>query len=541
MKQAHLKELQSLLLGSVTDNPDAIEHFSTDQSIFKATPTAIAYPQNTADVRKIVQFAAERTASGKPLPLIPRGKGSDHGGAAVGEGMQVVFPAHMNKLLRLDTATVTVQPGILFQTLQQTLFTHGRFVAQCPSGAHYSTVGGVVASGAGAEKSVKYGSIRAAVRGLKVVLSDGSLIETGRIGARELSRKKGLATLEGGIYRKFDSLLQDNADLIESRRITDVSNYAGYDLWDVRPAKGYFDLSQVIIGSQGTLGIITEITFATTPHNPRTSLLVGFFDSISRASEAIVRLQQLAPSTIELVDRHILQFHHEQRSSDFEGLIPEAIPKLAIFVEFDNYSQFAQKLRSTRAANIMRRHGGSVRLSTDPVEQVALWKIRRASVATWLSTGPKKALPFIDAAAVPVEKLAQLLEKTYKLIKKHDLEPGIWGNVGSGNIRMQPRIDLGKKKDIDLLFTLEREYAALVSSLGGTPSGGSGDSLLRAAGLKTLYGDEFFELLVATKRIFDPQNIFNPTHKTGATLNYAREHLREDFHIKHLHDYFIYT
>src|SRR5476651_2258814 len=102
MKHAYLKELQSRILGSVTDDPNALEHFSTDQSIFQATPSAIVYPQNTADVRKTVQFSAERAASGRPIPLVPRGRGSDQGGGSVGEGLQVVFPAHMGKLIRMD-------------------------------------------------------------------------------------------------------------------------------------------------------------------------------------------------------------------------------------------------------------------------------------------------------------------------------------------------------------------------------------------------------------------------------------------------------
>ena len=537
MKHAYLKELASHLLGSVTDSPDALKYFSTDQSIFQVVPTAIAYPQNTADVRKIVHFAAESAVAGKPLPIVPRGKGSDQGGAAIGEGLAVVFPAHMNKLLRMDNTTVSVQPGILFETLQQTLFTHGRFISQCPDGTHYSTVGGVVASGTGGEKSLKYGNIRQAVKSLKVVLADGTLIETSRLTARELNQKKGLPTLEGDIYRQFDSMLRENTDLIESRKIIDVDNLAGYNLWDVKGPKGSFDLSQVIIGSQGTLGIITEITLATAPHSPRTTLLTGFFDNISRAGEAIVRLTELFPSALEIVDRNVMKFHLEQRPSDFEGLLPANIPKLAVFVEFDNYSQFVQKLRCRKAASIMRRHGGSVRISADPVEQVALWKVRHASVATWLSESPKAAIPFIEDAAVPVKNLARLIDKTYKLLKKYDLEPGIWGHAGSGNISIHPRIDISKKNDIDLIFTLEIEYTALVTSLGGTPSSSSGDSLLRAAGLRQLYGDEFYELLVGTKRMFDAANILNPIQKTGSTAQYARSHLRTGSIIQHSYDH----
>lgn len=541
MKHAFLKELQSHLLGSVTDNADALEHFSTDQSIFQATPTAVVYPQNTADVRKIVQFSAGRAAAGHPLTLIPRGKGSGQGGAAVGEGLQVVFPAHMNKLLRFDGNTVTVQPGILFQTLQQTLYTHGRFVPQCPSGAHYVTVGGAVASDSGGEAAVKYGPIRRAVRKLKVVLSDGSLIETSRISLRELNRRKGFTTLEGELYRKFDNLLLENADLIKQRRISQVQNSAGYDLWSVRGPGDSFDLSQVFIGSEGTLGIITEITLATAQHNPRTTLLAGYFGSVSRAGEAIGRLQSLGPSAIELVDRSLLAFYREYRPSDLEGVVPADIPAIVVLVEFDNYSQFAQKLRSTRAARIMRRHAGSVRVSADPVEQVALWKIRRDSVAAWLAHGPKKALPFIEDAAVPVEKLPQLIEQTYKLLSQHNIDPAIWGHAGIGNIRLQPRLDLGKQKDVDKLFTLTAQYTDLVISLGGTTSATHNDSLLRAGQLGQLYGEEFFELLAATKHIFDPHDVFNASQKTGATEQYARAHLRTEFTAKHLHDYQVYT
>lgn len=541
MKHAYLKELQSRLLGSVTDDPDALEYFSTDQSIFRATPTAIVYPQNTADVRKTVLFAAERAANGKPLPLVPRGKGSDQGGGAIGEGLQVVFPAHMNKLLRLDRDSVTVQPGILFHTLQQTLYTHLKHIPQAPAGGEYSTVGGAVAIGSGGEKAVKYGSIRSAVRSLKVVLADGSLIETRRISARELNRKKGFHTLEGELYRKFDSLLLDHADLIKQRAVRGVLNTAGYDVWSVRGANGSFDLTQVFLGSQGTLGLITEVTLAIAPYNPRTTLVVGYFSTALGACEAIKKLLDLAPSAVELVDQHLIQSHRELRPSDLAGLVPEQTPAVTLLAEFDNASQFAQKLRSTRAARVMHRHGGTVRMSTDPVEQVALWKIRRTAVATWTGHGHKKALPFIEDAAVPVEKLPQLLEKIYKLLKKHDLEAAIWGHAGTGNLRFQPRLDLAKKKDVDKLFTLSHEYYDLVVALGGTPSATQNDNLLRAAYLKKIYGEEFFELLAATKHIFDPQGIFNPNKKTGATEDYIRAHLRTEYSTRRQHDYLAYT
>ncbi len=541
MKQAYLRDLAARLLGSVTDSPDALEHFSTDQSIFTATPEAVVYPQNTADVRKTVAFAAERAAAGRPIAIVPRGFGTGQAGGAVGEGLQLALPAHMDKLLRMERDYVSVQPGITFQALQQTLYTHGRFIPQYPDEAGYATVGGAVATGAGGERAVKYGPLSRAVRKLRVVLSDGSIIETGRISARELNRRKGFSTLEGEVYRRLDSVLLDNADLIAGRGLDNVPNGAGYNVWAVRAPTGSFDLTPIFIGSQGTLGIITEITLSTYPYNPRSTLLVGYFDSVDGACAAAARLRAIAPSAIELVDRHLLEYHRTLRPDDLTGLVPEKLPAIVLLVEFDNYSQLAQKLRSTRAEHVMRRHGAAVRISTDPVEQVALWKIRRATVAGWMSHGPKRALPFIEDAAVPVEKLPQLIEKTYKLLKTHGLEPALWGHAGTGTLRLQPRLDLAKKRDIETVFTLAHEYHDLVVSLRGTITSTHGDNLLRAIYLPQLYDDEMAEVLATVKHIFDPHNIFNPTAKTGSSADYARAHLRTAYSTGRLHDYHVYT
>lgn len=541
MKYAYLKELQSRLSGSVTDAPDALEHFSYDQGIFRATPLAVVYPQNTADVRKTVIFAGERAAAGKPVAIIPRGKGSNQGGAAVGEGLQLVFPAHMNKLLRLDQHSVTVQPGILFETLQQTLHTHDRCVIQEPAGGHYSTLGGLVASDAGGQNVLKYGAIGRAVTQLKVVLADGSIIETGRISAKELNRRKGLTTMEGELYRNFDSLLLDNQYEITRQRPQIAQSSAGYNVWDIKGTGGTFDLTPVFIGAQGTLGIITEITLRTEAHNPRTTLVAGYFDTLIGAGEAIRHLRDIGPCAIELADRNLLEHSNAHRPSELEGLIPDPAPAIALLIEFDNISQVAQRMRAARAERIIRRHGGKVRIATDPVEQVALWKIRRTAVSTWLNHGPKTAVPFVADGAVPVEKIAQYLDKTKKLLMKYELEGAIWGHAGTGNLRLQPRLDLAKSKDVKKLFEFSADYLALLKKLGGTLASTQGEDLLSAAQLQEFYGAEFYEILAGVKHIFDPQGILNPAQKTGASLAYAQGHLRSAHTLGQLHDYLFYT
>lgn len=541
MKKAYLKDLQSKLLGSVTDHPDALEHFSTDLSIFEVMPEAVIYPQNTADVRKTVQFAAERAARGKTMSLVPRGKGTDRGGGALGEGVQMVFPTHMNKLLRLEHGTVAVQPGIVFRTLQQTLHTHGQFLPAYPTGLDYSTLGGAVANDASGEKSVKYGSIRSYVKNLKVVLADGSLIETRRISARELSRRKGLATLEGELYRKIDSLLLDHPELIKKHRISTLKNTAGYALDKVKGKDGSFDLSQLFIGSQGTLGLITEITLKTLPYSPRTSLVVGYFDALSSLAEAVVRLRTLGPSALEMVDGHMLEYMEAHRPGDISDLLPEQRPVYMLLVEFDDTSQLRQKFHVNRARHLLARHGARTRVSSDPVEQVALWKVRRsAAAALSLDHGARQALPFMEDAVVPLDRLASFIDKTHKLLRKHDLEVALWGPIGEGNLRLQPFLDLSKKKDVDKLFHLSQEFHELVISLGGSTSGGHNDGLLRALYLKHLYGEEMVELFASLKHICDPHSIFNPMKKTQATEEFARAHLRSSYALTHFYDHIVY-
>ncbi|MDF2460656.1 MAG: anaerobic glycerol-3-phosphate dehydrogenase subunit [Candidatus Saccharibacteria bacterium] len=490
--KAYLKELSHQLLGTVTDNPDVLEHFATDSSIFQVTPAGVVYPNNTADVRKTVAFIAEKAAAGRPVSIIPRGKGGDAGGGAIGEGVQLVLPSHMNKLLRLERDYVVVQPGMSLRTLQQVLYTHGRYLPPVPTSLDSTTVGGAVSNDDAGAKAYKYGSFRSFVKSLKVVVSDGTVIQTRRISARELNRKKGLDTMEGELYRKLDNILLDHSELIHKRQPRSSRNTAGYALSKVRGRDGSFDLGQIFIGAQGT----------------------------------------------ELVDQSLLAFLQEHRPGDIEGIVPDKLPKAMLITEFDDSAQLTQKIRSTRGERVMRRLGATTRISTDPIEQVAIWKIRRDAPSLMALSGQgRKALPFIDDAAVPVVRLAEFIDKTHKLLAKHDLEAAIWGHAGNGHLHLLPFLDLAKRRDVDRLFHLNHEFHEMVIAMGGTISAAHNDGLLRATYMTKLYGEELGELMAATKHAFDPLSIFNPMHKTQATEAYARQHLRDSYNLRHLYEH----
>ncbi|HEY6736648.1 MAG TPA: FAD-binding oxidoreductase [Candidatus Saccharimonadia bacterium] len=541
MKKAYIKELQGQLLGTVTDNPDALAHFATDLSVLRAEPGSVVYPANTADVRKTVQFAYEHALAGRPVPLVARGLGAGVSGGALGAGTHVVFSAHMNKLLRLEHDTVTVQPGISYRTLQQTLHTHNRFIPPHPTSLDCTTVGGAVAEDAVGLHAVKYGSTRQFVKCLKVVLSDGSIIETGRISARELNRRKGLSTLEGQLYRGLDNILLDNAEFIRKHTLKLPYNAAGYALEHVRGRDGSFDIGQIFIGAQGTLGFITEVTLRTAVYHPRTTLVVGFFDSTYAALDAATKLRALGPSALELADRALMEAVLASHPGYLDGLLPDDKPYTVVLTQFDQASQFSQKLAAARAERVIEKFKGRHRTSSDPVEQVALWKLRLAgSRYMEPANGQKRAVPFLEAAVVPLPKLGALLDKTTKLLKQYDAMAVIWGHVGDGNLSFMPRLDLSKKKDADRLLNLSRDYAELVASLGGTPSGTAGDGPLRSLWLDKVYGDELVKLFAAVKHVFDPHNVFGPGQKTNADPAAVRAALRTEYVNTTQHNYMMF-
>ncbi|HSH18793.1 MAG TPA: FAD-binding oxidoreductase, partial [Candidatus Saccharimonadales bacterium] len=303
--------LQEHVTGEVMTSPDARRYFATDGSIFALLPALVMYPQHENDIRKTARFTWQLAERGRVIPITPRGAGTDQGGAALGAGIMMALPAHMNRIVEFDSKTgvVVVEPGINYAKLQQTLHTHGRFLPPFPASYEYSTLGGAVANNAAGEKTVKYGSTLDYIRSLRVVLANGEVIETYRLSKRELGKKLGLATFEGEIYRAVDALLDEHKTTLENMRLSVTKNAAGYNLLDIKRKDGSFDLTPLFVGSQGTLGIISEITLETEPYNPQTTLIAAYFDSLDDMQAAVEQLNSKvdSPSALEMVDKHLLE------------------------------------------------------------------------------------------------------------------------------------------------------------------------------------------------------------------------------------------
>jgi FAD/FMN-containing dehydrogenase len=539
-KVAHY--LQEHLVGEVMTSADARRYFATDASIFSLVPMLVVYPRNENDVRKTARFTWQLAERGRVIPITARGAGTDLGGAALGTGIMLSFPAHMNRILEFDnkSGVVVTEPGTNYAKLQQTLHTHGRFLPPFPSSFEYSTIGGAVANNAAGEKSVKYGDTSTFVRSLRVVLANGEVIETYRLSKRELNKKLGLATFEGEIYRALDALLEEQKPAIDTIDIKVTKNNAGYNLLDIRRKDGSFDLTPLFVGSQGTLGIVSEVTLETETYNPETVLMVADFEDLDKMQAAVLELRQLPemPSAIEMVDGNLLQVVHDVNPNLLKGVVKTPFPAAVLLVEFDSKSERAQKKVFKKAEKIFEKYARRHVTELDRLKQEELWKIRHASATVVAQAdGNRKAIPIIEDGVVPVDRLKEYLDGVYALFAQAGLKVAAWGHAGDGNLHLQPFLDLAQVGDRQKAFRLMDEYYKLVLSLGGSTAAEHNDGRLRAPYLSAVYGADVYAVFQKVKQIFDPYSTLNPGVKMNVGLEDIKPLVRATYSLEHLYNH----
>ena len=535
--------LQEHLVGEVMTSVDARNYFAKDSSIFNIPPALIVYPRNENDIRKTTRFSWQLAERNRLLPITSRGSGTDTTGAALGSGLVIVFPAHLHHILELDNKSgeVSVEAGINFGKLQQTLQTHGRYIPAYPSSIEYSTIGGAVANNINGDRSYKYGPIANYIKGLRVVLANGEVIDTERLSKKDLNKKLGLASFEGEIYRSIDTLIEENKELVSKSRLNVTRNNAGYDLIDVKGDDGTFDLTPLFIGSQGTLGIVSEITLDSIPYNPDSTLFMAKIEELETLQNVLDSLRDFKtmPCSVEIVNKGLLNAVHSINPNQFKDVLKTPYPEYLLFVEFDLVNDHQYKKSVKQAQKLFEKMNITFEKETDPDFQQKLIKIREAS-ATYLShvEGFKKSMPIIQDGVVPPNRLADLISGTIDIFKKVNVnDVSIWGHAGDGNIHIQPQLNLSQVGDRQKAFRLMDDYYDLIIQLGGSISGEHNDGRLKTPYLEKLYGPEVYALMQKVKQVFDPYNILNPGVKFNTSIEDIKNMIAPNFDLGNLYTY----
>jgi len=528
-KVAHY--LQEHLVGEVFSDKNSLDYFSRDKSIFKINPAFIVFPQNESDVRKTARFAWQLADRGRPISITARGFGNDESGAAIGKGIVLVFPTHMNNITGMDikTGEVFTQPGASIDSMKQAINLQGRFLPPLPHSEH-STIGGALGNNTSSESSFKYGAIKYFVNGLRVVLSNGDVIETKRLSKKQLSRKMGAGGFEAKIYRDIDKLIEENQQLIHTLARGVSKNSAGYDIASIKADDGSFDLSPLFVGSEGTLGIITEASLTTLPKMEQSTLFVAHINSFSEAQDIAleIALYEERPKSMEVVDGNLLKHLVDNFPHQLNGIIDPPFPKLTMLLELDDQERLRKKLKK-RIKKVFSKRRIEYIFTSEPSEVEKFKKIMHAP-ATFIHTNVEhaKPLPIINDGIVPLEKINDYMNMAYELFAQNNLGAYIWGHFGDGHLQMRPILDLSEVADRQKIFRIMDYYYNTIIEMGGSISGSGGDGRLRAPYLQTMYKDAY-HLFEKIKQILDPKNILNTGVKLNVDANDTKSHLRKEY------------
>lgn len=523
--------LNEHILGEVTSAESVRKQFSTDGSVLSITPELVVHPKVTNDIRKVARFTWQLAEKGHVMPMTVRGRGSDLTGAAIGKGVIINNLAHLNKIIYINQKNkdqfVHVQPGINFEALNETLKSHNMTVPVTTSSAAFSTVGGAVANNSIGEAN---SPICDYVDRLEVVLSNGDLIETNRINRRELNKKKGLQTFEGEIYRKIDGLIDDNQALIKEQLDDNSHNNLGYPgIAKVKQRDGSFDLTPLMVGSQGTLGIISEIVLKTDFCSNEESALVATFISPETARDAADTLAALKPSSIIMLDGKIFDMTTEHgRKYIFQSESSDSIGAV-LYVSFNDYGERARlhklKAASKKLLKIETTIYSSLNYSIDELKAV-----RDASAVLIQPEAKDESSPaLIDGAYIPPSRREEFITAIDELAAKHHIELPLQINWLNNIINTRATMQLHRVSDKQKVFKLINDYAELVEKLDGNMIAKSGEGRLKVAAAYKHINKDLIELYAQIRATFDPFGTMNPDVKQESELKTLISHLNPEY------------
>ncbi len=454
MKQTHNNYFIALL-GSenVYSDKAHLLAYSYDATRERFEPDAVLFPRDENDVSAILKYCNIHR-----IPIVPRGAGSGFTGGALPSsgGVVLAFEKHMNKILEIDMQNMVaiVQPGVINMDLQRAVEEVGLFYPPDPASQEYSTIGGNVSENAGGMRAAKYGITKDYVMAIRAVRPNGDIIKAGK------------------------------------RTIKDVAGY---------------NIAGILIASEGTLAVITEVTLRLIPKPKMTKTAMGVFDSVNSAMEAVYKTMAsgVTPVAMEFLDnltiRAVEQTFHKGLPVDAGAIL---VTDVDGNLEDDLNFQLAQ------IQKVFEQNGCSeFRIAKNDTEAADLWFARRNASPALSVYGSKK---LNEDVTVPRAVLPELLEKFYAIADKYDIKIPCFGHTGDGNVHTNVMVDGSDPEQVKIAYKAIEEVFQATVDLGGTLSGEHGIGLAKAPYMKMAFTPEEMQLFQDIKQAFDPNNILNP-------------------------------
>ncbi len=455
MKETHNNYFISLLgKENVYSDKAHLIAYSYDATRERFEPDAVLFPRHEQDVSDILKYCNIHR-----IPIVPRGAGSGFTGGALPSsgGIVLAFEKHMNKILEIDMQNMVaiVQPGVINMDLQRAVEEVGLFYPPDPASQEYSTIGGNVSENAGGMRAAKYGITKDYVMAIRAVRPNGDIIKAGK------------------------------------RTIKDVAGY---------------NITGILIASEGTLAVTTEVTLRLIPKPKMTKTAMGIFDSVNSAMEAVYKTMAsgITPVSMEFLDNLTIRAVEQTFN---KGLPVDAGAILVIDV--DGNLQEDLDFQLSKIEEVFKENGcNEFKIAKDKKESADIWFARRNASQAISIYGSKK---LNEDVTVPRAVLPELLEKFNIIADKYKISIPCFGHTGDGNVHTNVMVDGNDPQQVKIAYKAIEEVFQATIDLGGTLSGEHGIGLAKAPYMKMAFTDEEMQLFQDIKHAFDPNNILNPS------------------------------
>jgi FAD/FMN-containing dehydrogenase len=529
--------------GDIDDGSEALDKYSKDASLLVVRPKIVLFPKDSNDIRAVISFVKVNKGAYPDLSVTVRSAGTCMAGGPLNESIILDVTRYFKGILNISKEEAAVLPGTFYRDFEPEATKLGAMLPCYTASKNLNTMGGMVGNNSAGEKTLHYGKTENYIKELKVILSDGNEYVVKPLGKDELRDKLLQQDFEGELYRKVWDMVSQNEKMLVDAKPKVSKNSAGYYLWNVWNGET-FDMTKLIVGSQGTLGIVTEIKLRLVPIKPISKLFVVFMPSLNHLGDLVNDILAFGPESLESYDDSTMALAVKFLPSMLKTMklnffrlmwsfIPEGFmaltggfPKLVLLVEFSGDSDREIDDTIAKLQDKIRHYGFKMRKAKNEFDSEKYWTIRRESFSLLRQhVHGRRTAPFVDDIIVPPETMPDFLPKMRAILDEYKLVYTIAGHAGNGNFHIIPLMDMHEPSNAKAIDEVSDRVYDLVLSYKGSITAEHNDGLIRTPYLAKQFSPEVITLFKKTKDAFDPLNILNPGKKVGATKEYMMKHL----------------
>lgn len=505
------QKLQQSIAGEVRFDQASRTIYSVDASIYEMPPLGVVIPKHSQDI-----IAAVNIAAAYNVPITARGAATGITGGCLGPGIIIDTSKYLRQILEInyDQEYAICQPGVIQDELNQALEHGGYRLGPDTSTGNRATVGGMLGNNSAGGRSLFYGRMVDHILEADMVLSSGEEIHFQQLSAEEIKALLNEKSPESDIYKKILAIRETYREEIKKRFPSIPRRVSGYNLDALFESEG-LNLAKLIAGSEGTLGVVTQMKLRISKRPKATGLALLFLNDMIAGMERIDEILSHSPLSAEMIDHQIIKMGRQSPALRGKTKWLEGMPQAIFVIEFqgDSIEEVKEKTEGFRQAMKKKNVGYSQSTLYDSESMNNVWAMRKAGLGLLLSKRTySRAIAFIEDLSVAPHQLASFMKAFIELLKKHGKEAGIYGHIGSGCIHIRPYVDLRDPEELRTMRAIMLEVTDLLITHNGALSGEHGDGFIRSWLNEKLFGKELYKAFREVKQAFDPLGLMNP-HK----------------------------